>query len=78
MLVAISSSGSSKNVLCAAETAQKRGLKIVTLSAMSPQNPLRSEGLLNAYVCAETYGHAETCHAAILHHWMDMVEIRKF
>jgi len=77
MLVTISSSGCSKNILCAVETAQKRGLKIVTLSAMSPQNPLRSKGLLNAFVPAETYGYAETCHAAILHHWMDMVEIKE-
>ena len=74
MLVAISSSGTSKNILYATEVARKIGLKIITLSAMSPQNPLRSEGLLNAYVSAETYGCAETCHAAILHHWMDMIE----
>ena len=77
MLVAISSSGASKNILFAAEAAQKTSLKIVTLSAMSPQNPLRSKGILNAYVPAETYGHAETCHAAILHHWMDMVETKE-
>ena len=77
MLVAISSSGASKNILCATEIARKMGLKIITLSAMSPQNPLRSEGFLNVYVSAETYGHAETCHAAILHHWMDMVEIKE-
>ena len=77
ILVAISSSGASKNILCATEIAQKMGLKIITLSAMSPQNPLRSEGFLNAYVSAETYGYAETCHAAILHHWMDMVEIKE-
>lgn len=74
MLVAISSSGASKNILNATEVARKIGLKIITLSAMLPQNPLRSEGFLNAYVPAETYGYAETCHAAILHHWMDMVE----
>jgi len=76
MLLAISSSGASKNILCATEIARKMGLKIITLSAMSPQNPLRNKGFLNVYVPAETYGHAETCHAAILHHWMDMLEIR--
>ena len=78
MLVAISSSGASKNILCATEVAQKMGLKIITLSAMSPKNPLRAKGFLNAYVSAETYGYAETCHAAILHHWMDMMEIKEF
>ena len=28
---------------------------------------------LNFYVPAETYGAAETCHAAILHYWMDQM-----
>jgi len=74
MLVAISSSGASRNILSATEVAQEIGLKIVTLSAMSPKNPLRTSGHLNIYVPAETYGYAETCHAAILHHWMDMIE----
>jgi len=77
MLVAISSSGNSKNILCAAEVARKIGLKVITLSAMSTQNPLRSSGSLNIYIPAQTYGYAETCHAAILHHWMDMVEIKE-
>jgi len=74
MLVAISSSGTSKNILYTTEVAQKIGLKIITLSAMSAENPLRTSGHLNIYVPAQTYGYAETCHAAILHHWMDMVE----
>jgi len=77
MLVAISSSGNSINILRATEIARKIDLKIITLSAMSPQNPLKSSGVLNIYVSAQTYGYAETCHAAILHHWMDMVEIKK-
>jgi D-sedoheptulose 7-phosphate isomerase len=76
MLVAISSSGNSKNILSATEVTRKIGLKIITLSAMSPQNPLRSSGHLNIYVPAETYGYAETCHAAILHRWMDMLEVK--
>ena len=77
MLVAISSSGNSKNILRAAEVARKIGLKVITLSAMSSQNPLRSSGHLNIYIPAETYGYAETSHAAILHHWMDMMEIKE-
>ncbi|MGV7224566.1 MAG: SIS domain-containing protein [Nitrospinales bacterium] len=75
MLVAISSSGTSRNILKAVDVAQGIGLNVITLSAMSPSNHLRSKGQLNAYVPAETYGCAESCHAAILHHWMDMVEV---
>ena len=73
MLVAISSSGCSPNVLRAVETANGLGGISVTLSAMNTDNPLRSLGTLNWYVPVTTYGLAETCHAAILHHWMDLV-----
>lgn len=73
MLVAISSSGNSPNVLAGCETARSLGGYVVTLSAMKPDNALRSMGYLNFYVPAETYGAAETCHAAILHFWMDQM-----
>jgi len=71
MLVAISSSGQSVNVLKAAEEARKLDGSMVTLSAMKGDNPLTSKGDLNFYVPAATYGMAETCHAAILHYWID-------
>lgn len=78
MLVAISSSGKSANILRAAQEARKLGGKVVTLSAMKPENPLRLLGAFNFYVPAETYGLAETSHAAILHFWVDrMVEPSK-
>jgi D-sedoheptulose 7-phosphate isomerase len=75
MLVAISSSGKSPNILAAVEVAREKGLVIVTLSGMGPDNPLRRAGDLNFHVAAGTYGYVETSHAAILHHWMDMLEL---
>jgi len=73
MLVAISSSGQSQNILRAVEeTRIRRGL-VFTLSAMKPDNKLRGQGMLNFYVPADNYGMAETCHAAILHHWIDQI-----
>lgn len=77
MLVAISSSGCSPNILAAVRVAHKLRLEIVTLSGMGAGNPLRCGGTLNWYVPATTYGFAESCHAVILHHWMDMVEFYK-
>jgi D-sedoheptulose 7-phosphate isomerase len=74
ILVAISSSGESPNITRAAHAAQKLDVKVVTLSAMEPSNHLRRLGDLNFYIPARTYGHAETGHAAILHHLMDIVE----
>ncbi|MEZ0227139.1 MAG: SIS domain-containing protein [Planctomycetota bacterium] len=71
LLIAISSSGKSPNVLNAVAAAREKGLFLVTLSAMDSQNPLRRSGDLNFWVDAKTYGNAETSHATILHHWMD-------
>jgi D-sedoheptulose 7-phosphate isomerase len=76
MLVAISSSGQSKNILQAVATAKKLGGIVITLSAMKAENPLRREGELNLYVPAQTYGMAETCHAAILHYWIDKIILK--
>lgn len=73
MLVVISSSGQSPNVLRAVQEARQRGGFIVTLSAMSSENKLRGLGDINIYVPAQTYGMAETCHAAILHYWIDQM-----
>lgn len=73
LLVAISSSGRSPNILAAVRVARQQRMNIVTLSAMNAGNPLRRHGTLNVYVPGATYGLAESCHAAILHHWMDLV-----
>ena len=71
MLVAISSSGESSNIIKAATVAKEKRSVVVTLSARKPDNPLRYMGDLNFYVPAETYGMAETSHTAILHYWTD-------
>ena len=71
MLVAISSSGQSTNIIRAVYQAKVCGGLVITLSAMEPDNRLRSQGMLNFYVPVLTYGMAETCHAAILHYWID-------
>ena len=73
MLVAISSSGRSPNVLAAVEVARAHRLMVVTLSGMDGDNPLRAAGDLNFHVPARSYGYAETCHSSILHHWMDLL-----
>jgi len=76
MLIAISSSGNSPNIINAAVEAKQRGGVVVTLSAMDKNNPLRQLGDLNYYAPAHTYGLSETAHAAILHYWMDLVEAK--
>ena len=75
MLVAISSSGRSPNILAAVGVARELSMKVVTLSGMSVANPLRALGSLNLYVDAPTYSMAESCHAAALHWWIDLVQM---
>jgi len=74
MVLAISSSGNSPNIVRAVVQAKKLGGTVITISAMGEDNAIRKLGDLNLYVPAKTYGLAETAHAAILHFWMDLVE----
>ncbi len=74
LLVAISSSGMSPNIIAGVKEALVHGMHVVTLSAKASDNTLRRLGRLNFFVPVMTYGLAETAHAAILHHWMDLVQ----
>ena len=71
LLITISSSGNSPNIVRALETSRPLGLEAVTLSAMSPDNRSRTLGDLNFYVPLNRYGLAESAHQAILHYWFD-------
>lgn len=73
LLVAISSSGRSRNILAAAKEARHLGMHIVTLSGFSSDNPLRQLGHENIYVPSYIYGVVEVAHHAILHGILDRV-----
>ncbi|MBF0621037.1 MAG: SIS domain-containing protein [Magnetococcales bacterium] len=75
ILVAISSSGNSPNVVEGAKAARDKAGFIVSLTGMKPDNTLRSLGDLNIHVPADTYGMVESAHAVLLHHWMDHLEM---
>lgn len=61
-LVAISSSGRSKNILNAVAKARAMKLDVITLSGMSPDNPLRELGDVNFWVDSRSYNIVETAH----------------
>jgi D-sedoheptulose 7-phosphate isomerase len=61
-LVAISSSGRSKNIINAVAKAREMKLDIVTLSGMNPDNPLRTLGDVNFWVDSRSYNIVETAH----------------
>ena len=65
-LVLISSSGSSKNILLAADKGREIGLSIVTLSGFSNDNPLRNLGDVNLWVDSKSYNIVEMTH----HVWL--------
>lgn len=73
LLVAISSSGKSVNILKAAKAAADRGCTVVTMSGFGPDNPLRKAGELNFYVPSNGYGFVETAHAILCHCIVDLV-----
>lgn len=67
VLIAVSSSGASKNILNAATVAKDAGSTVVTCSGFQPDNALRQIGHLNFYVPSCDYGQVELTHAALLH-----------
>jgi D-sedoheptulose 7-phosphate isomerase len=71
VLVTISSSGNSPNILRAIETARQLNVKVVTLSGMKADNQSRKIGDLNFYIPADTYGVVEASHQVLLHCWLD-------
>lgn len=72
MLVAISSSGCSENILNSAAIAKDMDVEIVTLSGFDPQNKLRLLGDLNFYVPSLEYGFVEILHLSICHAVLDV------
>ena len=72
LLVAISSSGSSKNILNGVAAGRDAGLRVLTLSGFRPDNPLRGLGDMNLYVGNGEYGFVELTHLALCHAILDI------
>ncbi len=73
MLVAISSSGNSPNILEAVRIAKEKGCKVITLSGFKPDNKLRHLGDCNIYVPSMEYGIVESIHNMILQQIVDEI-----
>ena len=71
LLIAISSSGKSQNILNGVTTARERGCRIVTLSGFDADNPLRRIGDVNFYLSSDQYGYVEIGHLTICHAILD-------
>lgn len=72
LLVAISSSGKSSNIINAAQVALSRKIPLITLTGFTAQNPLRAIGDLNFWIDRTDYGLVETSHFFLLHTLIDL------
>ena len=72
LLVAISSSGQSPNILKAVEVALAKSAAVITLSGFKAENALRKQGNLNFWVDRCDYGLVETAHFFLLHTVIDL------
>ena len=73
VLVAISSSGRSENILRAVAAARDKKCLVLTLSGFEPDNPLRALGDGNFYVPVKSYGQVEVLHHSICHCLLDTI-----
>jgi D-sedoheptulose 7-phosphate isomerase len=66
VVILISSSGTSKNIINGANWAKQNGLKVITLSGFNFNNPLRQIGDINLWVDSKGYNIIEMAH----HIWL--------
>ena len=72
LLIAISSSGRSPNILAAVATARERDCKVVTFSGFDEDNELRRAGDVNFYMRSNLYGFVEIGHLSLCHAILDL------
>ena len=73
LLVAISSSGNSPNIVNGVSAAKTNGMKVITLSGFKDDNKIRQMGHYNLYVPIEHYGIVESIHNLILQEIVDVI-----
>lgn len=66
IVILVSSSGKSKNIINAAKFCKKKKMTLITLSGFLPTNPLKKLGKYNFYVKSNNYNVIEATHLVIL------------
>lgn len=72
LLVAISSSGNSENIIKAVQAARAKGCGVLTLSGLGADNKLRRLGDYNLFVPSGEYGFVEVVHGGLIHALLDI------
>jgi D-sedoheptulose 7-phosphate isomerase len=73
LLIAVSSSGQSENILRGVKQSLAQNCGVITLSGFRSDNPLRRLGHLNFYVPSQNYGPVESVHSLLTHFIADCV-----
>ncbi len=73
LIVAISSSGKSENIIKAIEAAKKNKANVFTFTGFSRDNPARKMGDISVYVPCDKYGIVESIHNLILQEIVDII-----
>lgn len=73
ILIVISSSGESENIIKAIREMRKVGGTVITLTGFQAENRIRSMGDINIYIPVEHYGMVESIHNLILQQMVDMI-----
>jgi len=71
VLVAISSSGKSPNIVNACHQVKDNAAAVITFSGFSSDNPLRISGDYNFWLDSKDYGIVEIGHSLLFHHVTD-------
>ena len=72
MIILISSSGTSKNIVNAAKYCKKNSINLVTLSGFNKNNPLSKLGIVNFHIDSNQYNFVEMSHHIILVYLVDI------
>jgi len=73
ILMAISSSGNSENIINGVKAARSRECYVITFSGFNSNNPLSKLGDCNFYVSSPHYGPVEIIHLSICHCICDII-----
>lgn len=73
LVVVISSSGNSPNIINAIRTAKKRWAEVITFTGFRSDNKVRQMGDINVYVPCDQYGIVESIHNLMLQQIVDLI-----
>ncbi len=73
LLVAVSSSGNSQNIVNAIDMANIKKMEIITFTGFKRDNKTKQLGTINVYVPSEQYGIVESIHNLMLQQVVDLI-----